>query len=341
MDEHKQSCVENFEKFTWKVENFSFLDTQLNYYSEPFVVGGYPWKILLYKRGDNADDLSLFLSVVETANMSNGWSRHVKFRLLVFNQHDSNKTIISDELELEFNARLTEFGLKSFVSSTLLHDSHSGFLVKDVCIVGAKISIYKSKHEKEVSKDTYLNTSYTSQSQAENLEVEGRSQTQEKVQSHESELVDFKGLGQIEKAFVPLLEEACTQQPSLIVSQQKRSGKFMEWAFMALGRVLYFLKTKKVKDMNDLACKELQMLWEELELFSFDLTWLEPRVQSALRMKSYLEKLDEAQKLKNTLVVLELEIERLKSKIDTLDVSIHAARELMRIEDLEETDLEA
>ena len=65
------------------------------------------------------------------------------------------------------------------------------------------------------------------------------------------ELVDFRGLGQIEKVFVPLLEEVCTKYPSLIECQQKRSRRFIEWAFTALGRVLHFLKNKKVKDMND------------------------------------------------------------------------------------------
>jgi hypothetical protein len=58
----------------------------------------------------------------------------------------------------------------------------------------------------------------------------------------------------------------------------------------ALGRVIYFLKTRKVKDMNDQACKELQILWDELEKFQFDLTWLEPQVQAALGMKNYVEK---------------------------------------------------
>jgi hypothetical protein len=69
--------------------------------------------------------------------------------------------------------------------------------------------------------------------------------------------MDFKGLGQIEKTFAPLLDEACSLHPSLIECQQKRSRKFREWAFMALGRVLYFLKTSKVRDMNDLAYKDL------------------------------------------------------------------------------------
>ncbi|MCI44839.1 hypothetical protein A2U01_0066078, partial [Trifolium medium] len=37
------------------------------------------WKFLLYQWGDNVGDLSIFLRAVQTANMSKGWSRHVKF----------------------------------------------------------------------------------------------------------------------------------------------------------------------------------------------------------------------------------------------------------------------
>jgi hypothetical protein len=51
-------------------------------------------KILLYPRGDEVDDhLAMYLEAVETANMSKGWSRNVKFKFLVFNQLDTNMTI--------------------------------------------------------------------------------------------------------------------------------------------------------------------------------------------------------------------------------------------------------
>lgn len=40
--EHQQSSVDVFEKFTWKIENFSRLKTE-ELKSEPVVLGGYPW----------------------------------------------------------------------------------------------------------------------------------------------------------------------------------------------------------------------------------------------------------------------------------------------------------
>ncbi|CAK8544210.1 unnamed protein product [Lathyrus sativus] len=107
--------------------------------------------------------------------------------------------------------------------------------------------------------------------------------------------------------------------------------------------------------MNDFACKNLQIIWEELQHFSFDLTWLKPHVDSALGMRSYLMKLEEAKKLKDnvialelemethkdTLVALDLEMRRVTSRINTLELNLDAARDLLIAEELEEVDLEA
>jgi hypothetical protein len=41
--EHQESSGEIFEKFTWKIGNFSRLNNVDKIYSEPFVLGGYPW----------------------------------------------------------------------------------------------------------------------------------------------------------------------------------------------------------------------------------------------------------------------------------------------------------
>ncbi|KAI5425192.1 hypothetical protein KIW84_031123 [Lathyrus oleraceus] len=198
--EHEQST--KFEKFTWKVENFSKYNTDVDVYSEPFIIGGYPWKIIFNQSAYEVGDISVYLSAVETANMSNGWSRHVKFNLFVVNQIDNNES-----------------------------------------------SIEEKKY--------------------------------------------------------------------------------------ALGRVLYFLKTRKMKDMNDIACKELQIFWEELGHFGFDLTWLEPHVQSALGMKRFLEKLKEVEKLKDNEALLELEIMRMKAKMVALEINLHAVKDLLEAEEFE------
>ncbi|KAK2418633.1 ubiquitin-specific protease [Trifolium repens] len=59
--EHGRSSVEKYEKFTWKIENFSRFQIGQEIYSEPFVLGGYPWRISLYPSGD---DLGGFNNII-------------------------------------------------------------------------------------------------------------------------------------------------------------------------------------------------------------------------------------------------------------------------------------
>ncbi|KAJ7971379.1 Ubiquitin carboxyl-terminal hydrolase family protein [Quillaja saponaria] len=157
------------------------------------------------------------------------------------------------------------------------------------------------------------------------------------------DLIDFRGLCKVERALVPLLEEVCSWYPSLIACQQKRSPKFIGWAFTALGRVLYFLKTTKIKDMKEVeVCKNLQVLWEELETFKFDLTWLEPHVRSALDTRAYLEKVGQVRELRDDVVSFEMEVKRLKAKMAVIEVDLEIARrDLAKAEDgFKERDLE-
>ncbi|KAJ7975931.1 ubiquitin carboxyl-terminal hydrolase 12 [Quillaja saponaria] len=154
-------------------------------------------------------------------------------------------------------------------------------------------------------------------------------------------LMDFRGLVQEGKAFAPLLEEVCLWHPSLIECQQSRSRMFTQWAFSALGRVLHFLKTTKGKEMTKDGCEHLRILWEELETFKFDLTWLEPHVQFALGMKTYLEKAEQVKKLKDNVSSLEIEMRRLKAKVAVAEVDLEVARrDLAKVEEgFEEMDV--
>ncbi|PRQ55941.1 putative ubiquitinyl hydrolase 1 [Rosa chinensis] len=138
------------------------------------------------------------------------------------------------------------------------------------------------------------------------------------------ELVDFRGVGKIDKAFVPLLEEVCIWHPSLISCQRKRSRMYSGWAFTALGQLLHFLDTTKVKDMMEDPrehdpCDHLQVLWEEVETFRFDLSWLEPYVQSALEMKKFGEREGVMKKLREDVDALETEIKRLRAMLSVAE----------------------
>ncbi|KAK2364554.1 ubiquitin-specific protease [Trifolium repens] len=312
--ELQESITEIFEKFTWKIHNFSRLNAD-KMYSEPFVINGYPWRILLYPKGIKVDNyLSIYLEAMKTANMSEGWSRGVKFKLVVFNQLNTNMTI-TNESNHDFNAKEPDWGFASFMSLTKLHEK--GFLEKDACIVGAEVFVSKSTLEKRVSQTVNLTTSFGSQ--AGQMKVEVPSLKPER-----------RG---------PSLEPLLPVSSPICIEHTKENDA--ELVSAALGRVIYFLKTRKVKDMNEQACKDLQVLWDQLEKSQFDLTWLEPHVKYALGLKCYVEKAVEAENLKENMVVLELEMERLKVKSFAAEVNLDAERDLLKAKGYKERDLDS
>jgi hypothetical protein len=104
------------------------------------------------------------------------------------------------------------------------------------------------------------------------------------------------------------------------------------WYAAILGRVIILLQTSRMKDMHEQTCKELQVLWDELKKFKFDLTWLEPQVQSALKLKNLAEKFLQVEKLKENLVVSELETERLKAKLAAAELNFDKEMDLLEAE---------
>ncbi|MED6108141.1 hypothetical protein PIB30_020588 [Stylosanthes scabra] len=138
---------------------------------------------------------------------------------------------------------------------------------------------------------------------------------------------DFKGLCSIRKKYAEVLEESCSKHPSLIEchKNRKRSERFNEYSFTALGKLLHFFKTKKVKDMkSDDSCMELQDLWDEVETRFDDLGWLEPHVQSAL---TYFDKAAKVQKLKVDVTSLKEKLKTLNADLETRENELAKAEE--------------
>jgi hypothetical protein len=93
--------------------------------------------------------------------------------------------------------------------------------------------------------------------------------------------------------------------------------------------------------MNDQACKDLQILWDDLKKFKFDLTWLEPYVQSALGIKSYVERAMQVEQLKENVVVLKLETEKLEVKLVAAEVNLDVERDLLKAKGFKEIELDS
>ncbi|VVA38114.1 PREDICTED: MATH domain, partial [Prunus dulcis] len=208
--------------------------------------------------------------------------------------------------EKKFKANISSWGCTSFILLSKLCDHDEGYLVNDSCVVEVKVSVrngIKILEDQETGK-----------------------------------LIDFRGLGRVEKTLVPFLEEVCSSYPSLLECHKKRSRMFIQCAFTALGRLLRFLKTTKAKDMTHDACKRLQLLWEELETFKFDLAWLEPHVQLVLVTKKRSGRVD---RLREYVEMWENEMKRRRDYVAAAEVDLEAAkRDLAKAEEEFKIDME-
>ncbi|KAF9592849.1 hypothetical protein IFM89_017814 [Coptis chinensis] len=72
-------------RFTWTIENFNRINTK-KHYSDVFVVGGFKWCVLIFPKGNNVDQLSMYLDVADSPSLPYGWSRYAQFSLSVVNQ---------------------------------------------------------------------------------------------------------------------------------------------------------------------------------------------------------------------------------------------------------------
>ncbi|TQE10311.1 hypothetical protein C1H46_004150 [Malus baccata] len=374
MEDKQQPAGELVTKsFTWTIKNVSKVKTQ-KHYSEVFLVGDWKWRILVYLKGNNLEQLSMYLEVVDASDLPYLWTRYAQFSLTVVNQLSSNMSI-TKEAKHKFNASESDWGFTSFMPLSDFFDGEQ-FVCNDECIIEAKVAVRKVDIKNFGDQGTDSSAPTRSEPSSVDsvqfpLSLPVTTPTSEQVQAnvkseqvlafqdaprsgevcnkptevlvnpsivkgHEEvpptpagKLTDFRGLGKIEKAFVPLLEEVCLLHPSLIECQKKRSRTYIEWAFTALGRVLHFLKTTKVRDMTPDTSEHVQLLWEELETFKFDLGWLEPYVQAALDVKKLVERAGIVKKQREDVDALEIEVKRLRARLAVAEVDLEVAKRVL------------
>ncbi|XP_057745670.1 uncharacterized protein LOC130963586 [Arachis stenosperma] len=274
---------EMFEKFTRTINNFYVLE----YYEDHFVVGGYTWRVVVAVDEERLMDICL--KVVDySPGLIQRHSVTANFNLSLVNQRVDTFTKLIDG-QVRFNgdadAAVDVFSWRMSLAPLELTWG-------DNLIIVAEFFVKELPHHHKQLDDGTSNTIIDDSSKP-CFHVYG-------------DLENTK-----EKGFVKLVEEACHKHPSLIEWHENKnhSSMFTKWGFMALGRVLHFLKTKKVKDMNDEGCKELQVLWEEVKAFGFDdLAWLEPHVKCALGMRNYKERAMHVKKMKENVAALEVDL---------------------------------
>ncbi|XP_047175868.1 uncharacterized protein LOC124843221 [Vigna umbellata] len=239
-----------------------------------------------------------------------------------------------------FNSKEGSWGFPYYISLDELCDSSLGFILNDTCIIEAHILVHILVHILEHEKQVDESDRNIDNKLVESIENHSPMET---ISTSSFVEVDFRGMGKVEKDFIPLLEDVCSRYPLLLDNKKWRSQKFIEWALTALGRVLYFLDSKKVRDMDDDACNHLQTLWEELETFGFDLTWLKPHVQSALGMKTRVERVLEIKRLEQNVTSLEEKTKAMRTNMIEAEVNLEITRrDLFKAkEDFENCDLDS
>ncbi|PRQ20738.1 hypothetical protein RchiOBHm_Chr7g0231401 [Rosa chinensis] len=78
---------------------------------------------------------------------------------------------------------------------------------------------------------------------------------------------------------------------------------------------------------------DIQKLWEELDVFGFDLAWLKPCVQSVLGRKKFIEMSGKVTRLREHVDELEVELKRQRTALISAEVDLE-----MKRRDLAETD---
>ncbi|KAF8694589.1 hypothetical protein HU200_038118 [Digitaria exilis] len=126
-------------RFTWTIENFTRFNGKKQY-SEVFVIGGFNWRVLIFPKGNNVDQFSMYLDVADSANLPYGWSRYAQFSLAIVNQIQPNYTI-QKEAQHQFNARESDWGFTSFMPLSELYDPSRGYLVNDTVVVEAQVAV--------------------------------------------------------------------------------------------------------------------------------------------------------------------------------------------------------
>ncbi|KAJ7961567.1 Disease resistance protein [Quillaja saponaria] len=138
------------------------------------------------------------------------------------------------------------------------------------------------------------------------------------ISTQASDLGEFRGFGPIKKEYIPLLEEVISKHdPHIWTFQENRTRHFAYWAFSALGMLLHFLRSVKIKDISTEMKEEFAKLWCEAETFGFDMGWLTPYYEQVMKLGELDDaKMKEVKELEEKVLSLQARVVCLKQKLE-------------------------
>ncbi|XP_022642050.1 MATH domain and coiled-coil domain-containing protein At3g58360-like [Vigna radiata var. radiata] len=144
MENYKERPKLIFEKYTWRINNFSKLKCE-EHYSESFILNGFPWYMVSCLVGGI---LGIYLEADKNcAYLPKDWKRTENISLALINQVNDQKTIRKGS-ECEFST--DDPFSKYFMFFNGLDEPSSGFIVNDTCIIEAGIFLIKNVYENEL-----------------------------------------------------------------------------------------------------------------------------------------------------------------------------------------------
>ncbi|KAK7264772.1 hypothetical protein RJT34_32382 [Clitoria ternatea] len=128
-------------KHTCEFDNVSKLDSE-SYDSKPFNAGNQKWKIKLYPNGKGTElggYLSLYLALANPSTLSPGSKIYAQIILRIHDQKQAKHHF--GKANYWFSASSHENGASRFLPINNFTNQHSGYLVKDSCLVEAEVTI--------------------------------------------------------------------------------------------------------------------------------------------------------------------------------------------------------
>ncbi|KAK9823704.1 hypothetical protein WJX72_004794 [[Myrmecia] bisecta] len=138
-------------EYNWEILNFSQLPGD-KAFSPTFQIGGFPWRLLVFPRGNKLNYVSMYLDCSDELQPP-GWSRRAAFKLTLINQLDPSKSV-TKEAQHVFRESANDWGFTQFLPLQDLHDCARGFLVNDTMKLRVEVNVdrtdsihYDSKKE--------------------------------------------------------------------------------------------------------------------------------------------------------------------------------------------------
>ena len=113
-------------------------------YSPSFRTATFPWRLLAFPAGNQADHLSIYLDASDAAEAPQGWFRGAKFSLAVVNQLDPTLSCVR-ETEHTFDGREVDWGFREFIPLDEVYGADRGFFMNDKIIIEVDITVSRPK----------------------------------------------------------------------------------------------------------------------------------------------------------------------------------------------------